>query len=87
MDKEELKQIYASIHTLRMEGDYAVLAGVAAVLAISIHTLRVEGDLTKLGSVSTVNISIHTLPMEGDNRWKSPYKLGWDFNPHPPRGG
>ena len=22
MDKEELKQIYASIHTLRMEGDF-----------------------------------------------------------------
>lgn len=24
MDKEELKQIYASIHTLRMEGDEAL---------------------------------------------------------------
>ena len=43
MDKEELKQIYASIHTLRMEGDGAKLRG-AVQTVISIHTLRVEGD-------------------------------------------
>ena len=46
MDKEELKQIYASIHTLRMEGDGAKLRG-AVQTVISIHTLRVEGDDTK----------------------------------------
>ena len=32
MDKEELKQIYASIHTLRVEGDFAVrVSGVVTV--------------------------------------------------------
>ena len=43
MDKEELKQIYASIHTLRMEGDAQQTRQVADQ-RISIHTLRVEGD-------------------------------------------
>ena len=44
MDKEELKQIYVSIHTLRMEGDRPTpekkMSGI-----ISIHTLRMEGDM------------------------------------------
>ena len=44
MDKEELKQNYASIHTLRMEGDCAAEMLAALRAEISIHTLRVEGD-------------------------------------------
>ena len=44
MDKEELKQIYASIHTLRMEGD-PDRGRVEEGGCISIHTLRMEGDL------------------------------------------
>lgn len=43
MDKEELKQIYVSIHTLRMEGDPRVDLPVPGGM-ISIHTLRMEGD-------------------------------------------
>lgn len=43
MDKEELKQNYASIHTLRVEGDCEVVH-VKSVPLISIHTLRMEGD-------------------------------------------
>ena len=43
MDKEELKQIYASIHTLRMEGDSGRRI-IKTSVTISIHTLRVEGD-------------------------------------------
>ena len=44
MDKEELKQNYASIHTLRMEGDGTPPEDVRPLLHISIHTLRMEGD-------------------------------------------
>ena len=44
MDKEELKQIYASIHTLRMEGDCPERREHFGGTRISIHTLRVEGD-------------------------------------------
>lgn len=44
MDKEELKQNYTSIHTLRMEGDANTVKQSAATIGISIHTLRVEGD-------------------------------------------
>ena len=66
MDKEELKQIYASIHTLRMEGDGAKLRG-AVQTVISIHTLRVEGDfMSNVLNVIDSDISIHTLRMEGD---------------------
>ena len=43
MDKEELKQIYASIHTLRVEGDID-WDSVGLEYDISIHTLRMEGD-------------------------------------------
>ena len=43
MDKEELKQNYASIHTLRMEGDSKLKKQVIET-DISIHTLRMEGD-------------------------------------------
>ena len=45
MDKEELKQIYASIHTLRMEGDLHAHGVSRFSVRISIHTLRVEGDI------------------------------------------
>ena len=44
MDKEELKQIYASIHTLRMEGDFGRHLLDHITVTISIHTLRMEGD-------------------------------------------
>ena len=47
MDKEELKQIYASIHTLRMEGDID-WDSVGLEYDISIHTLRMEGDAALL---------------------------------------
>ena len=44
MDKEELKQNYASIHTLLMEGDYDKMLRLDKYTVISIHTLRMEGD-------------------------------------------
>ena len=44
MDKEELKQIYVSIHTLRMEGDWDNTSVFSLAHQISIHTLRMEGD-------------------------------------------
>ena len=44
MDKEELKQNYASIHTLRMEGDGYWRSSGDRLVSISIHTLRMEGD-------------------------------------------
>ena len=52
MDKEELKQIYASIHTLRMEGDVAAIAGIVLHVGISIHTLRMEGDRALSGQLA-----------------------------------
>ena len=65
MDKEELKQNYASIHTLRMEGDFESNSAGGRV-AISIHTLRVEGDYVYFCVLTGKGISIHTLRMEGD---------------------
>ena len=52
MDKEELKQNYASIHTLRMEGDVAAIAGIVLHVGISIHTLRMEGDRALSGQLA-----------------------------------
>ena len=66
MDKEELKQIYASIHTLRMEGDYDKMLRLDKYTVISIHTLRMEGDQRTYTSNAKFCISIHTLRMEGD---------------------
>ena len=87
MDKEELKQNYASIHTLRIEGDGAKLRG-AVQTVISIHTLRVEGDfMSNVLNVIDSDISIHTLRMEGDYRFLSVPLWRIYFNPHPPRGG
>lgn len=65
MDKEELKQIYASIHALRVEGDFEI-GGQHFVTIISIHTLRVEGDRFQVVVPHPAQISIHTLRMEGD---------------------
>ena len=55
MDKEELKQNYTSIHTLRMEGDANTVKQSAATIGISIHTLRVEGDVGGIVCPSTVS--------------------------------
>ena len=66
MDKEELKQIYASIHTLRMEGDRMTNGRDRLRIIISIHTLRMEGDHRLPGQSHAHGISIHTLRMEGD---------------------
>ena len=56
-----------SIHTLRVEGDYAVLFTDDTDGRISIHTLRVEGDVMVTGAPYTNEyISIHTLRVEGD---------------------
>ena len=65
MDKEELKQNYASIHTLRMEGD-PVGHQLRLPTDISIHTLRMEGDGDLVQQGHQRAISIHTLRMEGD---------------------
>ena len=55
-----------SIHTLRVEGDKALLIR-AHGLRISIHTLRVEGDNFNICCFSIkAHISIHTLRVEGD---------------------
>lgn len=60
MDKEELKQNYASIHTLRMEGDrVAFLDG--HPITISIHTLRVEGDCKSAQKISTLLFKVTDL--------------------------
>ena len=66
MDKEELKQIYASIHTLRLEGDGYHRPRFRRS-RISIHTLRMKGDFNALNAALDVEISIHTLRMEGDS--------------------
>lgn len=60
MDKEELKQIYASIHTLRMEGDRPPPAPLANA-PISIHTLRVEGDCKSAQKISTLLFKVTDL--------------------------
>ena len=66
MDKEELKQNYASIHTLRMEGD--TTGYLTRVMRTEFQSTpsawRVTGCSTD-SSVAT-GISIHTLRMEGD---------------------
>ena len=67
MDKEELKQIYASIHTLRMEGDFAV--SVSGVVTVSFQSTPSAWRVTlypALPSGQPWAISIHTLRVEGD---------------------
>ena len=66
MDKEELKQIYASIHTLRMEGDRMTNGRDRLRIIISIHPRRLGGDHRLPGQSHAHGISIHTLRMEGD---------------------
>ena len=66
MDKEELKQIYASIHTLRMEGDRQQRSD--SNQSISFQSTpsawRVTGKILLI--LLHPDISIHTLRMEGD---------------------
>ena len=73
MDKEELKQIYASIHTLRMEGDFAV--SVSGVVTVSFQSTPSAWRVTKKasGTLDIPSISIHTLRMEGDDLYPIEY--------------
>ena len=68
MDKEELKQNYASIHTLRMEGD-----GRKLVLTFNISGFQSTPSAWRVTFViiyfaNRSMISIHTLHMEGDQK-------------------
>ena len=55
-----------SIHSLRMEGDYAAGKGYT-FWEISIHSLRMEGDIDNVSDrLTSSGISIHSLRMEGD---------------------
>ena len=71
MDKEELKQIYASIHPLRMEGDMVCLSFFSCD-----SIFQSTPSAWRVTSVTAQQhfrqyISIHTLRMEGDE-WVQP---------------
>ena len=57
--------VYISIHSLRMEGDSAIVQ-CALFQHISIHSLRMEGDGFSIIYSFLTCISIHSLRMEGD---------------------
>ena len=75
-----------SIHSLRMEGDYAAGKGYT-FWEISIHSLRMEGDAERTMEEVRHNISIHSLRMEGDIISSSSRMILVHFNPLPPHGG
>ena len=90
MDKEELKQIYASIHTLRMEGDRMTNGRDRLRIIISIHTSAWRVTLHEVERRYLTGISIHTLRVEGDGTSSQCRRPKENFNPHPPhppRGG
>ena len=75
-----------SIHSLRMEGDFAYKDLYMASI-ISIHSLRIEGDLVEQADSVEVGISIHSLRMEGDSHIYGVRFFIFHFNPLPPHGG
>ena len=77
-----------SIHSLRMEGDYAAGKGYT-FWEISIHSLRMEGDIDNVSDrLTSSGISIHSLRMEGDHQMGGTIHIrNSNFNPLPPHGG
>ena len=75
MDLDLINRVIISIHTLRVEGDAALISASSLAIVISIHTLRVEGDWKDETPIEILNISIHTLRVEGDVRCVQPKKL------------
>ena len=71
MDKEELKQIYVSIHTLRMEGDWDNTSVFSLAHQISIHTLRMEGDDSISDKVAAIK-AFQSTP----SAWRVTHRLG-----------
>ena len=78
--------VFISIHSLRMEGDYAAGKGYT-FWEISIHSLRMEGDYAAGKGYTFWEISIHSLRMEGDWKVVCCDHADCDFNPLPPHGG
>ena len=65
MDKEELKQNYASIHTLRVEGDSTLIC---SLKLLKFQSTPSAWRVTRCGKMTKKYdwISIHTLRVEGD---------------------
>ena len=75
-----------SIHSLRMEGDYAAVALVGD-LYISIHSLRMEGDQARPAGLCPT-LHFNPLPPHGGRLYNITHNItSCHFNPLPPHGG
>ena len=79
--------ICISIHSLRMEGDYAGFSG-STLPEISIHSLRMEGD-SRTAFVDVFTLESQSTP----SAWRETFAVFTTaifyahFNPLPPHGG
>ena len=76
-----------SIHTLRVEGDFA-FAGIKIIIVhFNPHPPCGGWHAIRVFPLMMYDISIHTLRVEGDSAFSIFNIFITDFNPHPPCGG